>query len=186
MVPGFIGREMALASRGPILTPLRTSSLDYSSSVTICSWNCGKWVLKTLFPRPSPFLLLPPPSSTCVPQISAVSHSGHSQGLLYKGSQGFTTLSVLTASSWLTPWWFPEAASAYVSNQECSLMVRDESKSPRDPLSFDRCLMTASSGSTSWQTQGHLLLSGFECDGSQGQCLEITCWKSSYRPSVSK
>lgn len=169
MVPGFIGREMALASRGPILTPLRTSILNYSSSVTICSWNREKWVLQTLFQRPSP------PPSTCVPQIPAVSHRGHSQGLLYKGPQGFTTLSVLTVSSWLTPWRFPEAASAYVSNQECSLMLRGESKSPHDPLSFDRCLMTASGDSASWQTQGHLLLSGFECDGIQGQCLEITC-----------
>lgn len=174
MVPGFIERKMALASRGPILTPLRTSMLDYySSSVTICSWNRRKWVLQTLFPWHSP-PLLPPPSSTCVPHISAVSHSGHLQGLLYKGSRAFTTLSVLTASSWLTPWCFPEAASAYVSNHECSLMVRGESKSPCDRLSLDRCLMTASSGSASWQTQGHLL-SGFECDGSQGQCLEITC-----------
>lgn len=43
MVPGFIGREMALASRSPILTPLRTSSLDYSASHDLFmeSWKVG-------------------------------------------------------------------------------------------------------------------------------------------------
>lgn len=51
MVPGFIGREMTLASRGPIVTALRTSAVDYSSSVMIGHGivKCGS--CKALLPR---------------------------------------------------------------------------------------------------------------------------------------